>query len=123
MMSLQHENRIKEIEEKERNILNTLQNTMKLNTSLMQDLSKKSEALTNKLIPRNPIAPKNKKYPTHSEFGYKPQPSSKYTELFMSKKNGSSLSKRHRNRNSVVGGSQFDTLTLDEHGMIAGYPS
>jgi len=37
----------------------------------MVDLSKKSEALTNKLMPRSPILPKNKKYPTHSQYGFK----------------------------------------------------
>lgn len=54
----------------------------------MQDLSRKSEALTNTLIPRNPIAPKNKKYPTHSEFGFSLNDASmrrRYDEMLNSK--------------------------------------
>jgi hypothetical protein len=83
--------------------------TMKHNSFLMQDLSKKSEALTNTLIPRNPIAPKNKKYPTHSEFGYSMKDQNvkkRYDELYNSKitgngqspiLEGSVMSKRKRN--------------------------
>ena len=37
---------------------------------LMHDLRGKSEALVNQMIPRNPIKPRNKKYPQHSEFGF-----------------------------------------------------
>ena len=62
--------------------------TMKHNSYLMQDLSKKSEALTNTLNPRNPIAPKNKKYPTHSEFGFSMKDNNvkkRYDELYNSK--------------------------------------
>ena len=61
---------------------------MKHNGILMQDLSRKSEALTNTLIPRNPIAPKNKKYPTHSEFGFSVNDASmrrRYDEMLNSK--------------------------------------
>ena len=36
----------------------------------MNDLSKQSQALTNTLMPRNPIVPKNRKYQQHSEFGF-----------------------------------------------------
>ena len=36
----------------------------------MNDLSKQSQALTNTLMPRNPIVPRNKKYQQHSEFGF-----------------------------------------------------
>jgi len=106
--------------------MGTLQNTMKLNTSLMQDLSKKSEALTNRLIPRNPIAPKNKKYPTHSEFGYKPQPTTnRYNDLLLSKKNESGFSKRYRagQRNSMAGGSESMTLDPDQLMNLHGFPS
>ena len=97
------------MEEKERGILNALQDTLKKNTSMMKDLSKKSEALTNTLIPRNPIPPKNKKYPMHSEYGYRPQNS-------VGSNNGSYLKKRYWNRNSIEGGgSHFDSLTVDDN--------
>ncbi len=43
---------------------------MTTNTKLMHDLSKKSEALTNTLVPRSPIMPKNKRYPAHSQYGF-----------------------------------------------------
>jgi len=36
----------------------------------MANLANKSEALTNTLMPRSPIVPKNKKYPKHSQFGF-----------------------------------------------------
>jgi hypothetical protein len=76
------------LELREKNIIDNLQSTMKHNSFLMHDLSKKSEALTNTLIPRNPIAPKNKKYPAHSEFGFSVNDASmrrRYDELLNSK--------------------------------------
>ena len=43
---------------------------MKTTSALMANLANKSEALTNTLMPRSPIVPKNKKYPKHSQFGF-----------------------------------------------------
>ena len=43
---------------------------MKTTSALMANLASKSEALTNTLMPRSPIVPKNKKYPKHSQFGF-----------------------------------------------------
>jgi hypothetical protein len=51
-------------------ILNNLQGTMKTTSALMANLASKSEALTNTLMPRSPIVPKNKKYAKHSQFGF-----------------------------------------------------
>ncbi len=122
-----HDDMIRAMEQEEKALLGTLQNTMKVNTSLMQDLSKKSEALTNRLIPRNPIVPKNKKYPAHSEFGYKPQPAvNRYNDLLLSKKNNdSSFSKRYRagQRNSMAGGSESMTIDPDHMLNLHGFPS
>jgi hypothetical protein len=108
---------------------------MKHNSFLMQDLSKKSEALTNTLIPRNPIAPKNKKkYPTHSEFGFSMKDQhvkKRYDELLNSKMTatgmggqspnieGSIMSKRMRNdarksMNSVNGTVTIPNSTMQD---------
>ena len=43
---------------------------MKTTSALMANLANKSEALTNTLMPRSPIVPKNKRYPKHSQFGF-----------------------------------------------------
>ena len=109
--------------------------TMKHNSFLMQDLSKKSEALTNTLIPRNPIAPRNKKkYPTHSEFGFSMKDQhvkKRYDELLNSKMTatgmggqspnieGSIMSKRMRNdarksMNSVNGTVTIPNSTMQD---------
>ena len=69
-MTEAHERKIRQLEEREQQVIENLQNTLNLNSNLMRDLSKQSEALTNTLMPRNPIAPKNKKYQQHSEFGF-----------------------------------------------------
>ena len=62
MMSEAHQGIIRGLEGREKNIIDNLNRTMRLNAQLLQDLSEKSQALTNTLIPRSPIKPKTKKW-------------------------------------------------------------
>ena len=95
--------------------------------------------MTNTLIPRNPIAPKNKKYPTHSEFGFSMQEQNvkkRYNELLNSKITpigqspnieGSIMSKRMRNdarksMNSVNDTHSFPNSTLQDMNKKAHVP-
>jgi hypothetical protein len=49
---------IKDLSVKEEQLLQNLSNTVKQNSILLQDLSRKSVSLANTLVPRNPIPPK-----------------------------------------------------------------
>ena len=73
MTSLQRCDQIQEkigdLENNERLLFDDLSNTMKQNTALLNDLSKKSISLSNQVVQRNPIpAGKSKKLPGHSQF-------------------------------------------------------
>lgn len=70
----QYEDRISELENLEKKKVDSLSTTMRQNQVLLQDLSRKSISMTNRLVARNPIAPiKEEPYPGHTQYSYNSQ--------------------------------------------------
>lgn len=75
--------------------------------------------MTNQLIPRNPIAPKNKKYPVHSEFGFSVNNRSvkqKYDDLVLnaqlSNDHGGSTYSSYNRRSMGKNNTQLEKMAL-----------